>query len=151
MAKVSARGAAKICSVTAISPADYSYMLTMCSDGRVLIRPSDGTEGYKLYFKTIGVRYRNMDGLRRLCKIKGLTITHEAQGANGRMVALDGEVFGDDFCTITTERFRKSDTEKLYALNIMTAPGHSIGATCLSRKKLQAIYDVIGGFLEEEK
>lgn len=149
MAKVSARGAAKICSVTAVSPADYSYILTMCSDGRVLIRPSDGTEGYKLYFKTVAVKYRNMDGLRRLCRLKRFTITHEAVGANGRMVPLNGEVFGNDFCTIGTEKFAKSE-EKLYYLSVLTSPGHTMAFSCLSKAKLKVIHETIGDFLEEE-
>ena len=150
MAKVSARGAVKICSVTAISKAEYSYVLTMCSDGRVLIKPSDGTEGYKEYIRHLDVRYRNMDGLRRLCKIRGFVITHEASGASGRMVPLNGEVFGNDFCTIGTEKFSKPG-EELYYLSVQTAIGHSTALPCMTKEKLRAIYDVIGGFLEEEE
>jgi len=150
MAKISASGAAKICSVTALSKAEYSYVLTMCSDGRVLVKPSDGTEGYKVYMKNIRVQYRNMDGLRRVCKIKGFTITHEAVGASGRMVPLNGEVFGNDFCSIGTERFSKPG-EKLYYLSVHTSLGHATAISCMTKEKLRAIYDVIGGFLEEEE
>lgn len=149
MAKISARGAAKICSVTATSPADYSYTLAMCSDGRVLIKPADGTEGYKLYFKTIGVKYRNMDGLRRLCKIKHFTITHEAIG-NGRMVPVDEEIFGNDFCTIGREKFAKGD-EKLYYLNVRRNISYSYAITQLTKGQIRNIHNVIGGFLEEDQ
>lgn len=147
MAKISANGAGEICRVQATSPAEYQYLLVMCSDGRVLIRPADGSEGYRVLIKNIKVQYRNMDGMRRLCKIRNMTITHE--GRSGRLTPVKPGTFGNDFCYIAPEEFSSGDSG-LYYMSIRRNVSQSIAISSLTKGQLKAIRDVIDGFLEEE-
>ncbi|HLY75926.1 MAG TPA: hypothetical protein VKU80_17535 [Planctomycetota bacterium] len=63
MAKISAGGATKVCSLKTESPIGYQYVFTLCSDGRVLVK--SGGSGYRLFARIKSQENRTEEWLRQ--------------------------------------------------------------------------------------
>ena len=74
MAKISANGATEVARIQAISPAGYTYLWVMTSDGRVLSRASGTGDGYTVAARGLRRSLRVRETLLRIAQIRGYRV-----------------------------------------------------------------------------
>ena len=75
MAKISANGAHEVARIRAISPAGYTYIWIMTSDGRVLTRTTgELSDGYTVAHRGLRRSLRTREALLRIAQIRGYRV-----------------------------------------------------------------------------